>query len=578
MEVERPHYLKTMSKKSVYFNSERRPWPDRPIGMFGDDECCEDEIVPGGECPDLCDVLGSIDPQEAADAWLCLPESVREFFLENYCEECPICPECPEIPECLPLNWQLYNTTPALLLTGSVIDPCNKGIIITAPDSFVLRDGAPYGSVASGEFINVVSAACPPVPLFCDVVTDSIVVESAATLNAIFKDGLTDTVYTYAGEGPPGFPYYTNGIYTIGWDGNRWILGYPGGVLASTIEIQAYPWNAVWPPGFTVVQEYEDKLLATALVECLDEDQRQAVIDSLELPPCEDAIVLPSSGVGIPILVVPSGASVNLQKTYIPYINKLGVGTSLLGSNTIAGYGGIRPTYVVPTRTLMDTNNVSLGSSYAFDLKDIQDNTVPKIPAGDPIIYAFGRSLWSGQTISYRLGDEGTMLTDGFFDHVFTVGLNSKIQRLVNHYTLLHNNVHGNTNRFTSRSGGAVGGATTKFMRDHLTGIEYYMVPWSTSTWNDMVDSGLAINGILGETGWYSCPIRALFSLNEYPVPSAWSVSPFNMPTPRTLWSTTTSSTTANAWGVRSTDQQSSQVSKVTLTNMIAGLYCRKFF
>ena len=53
-------------------------------------------------------------------------------------------------------NWELYNTNGTLLSTGSI--PSGDTDSIVAPDATVLRDGVPFGTVASGDSIDVPSA------------------------------------------------------------------------------------------------------------------------------------------------------------------------------------------------------------------------------------------------------------------------------------------------------------------------------------------------------------------------------------------------------------------------------------
>lgn len=277
------------------------------------------------------------------------------------------------------------------------------------------------------------------------------------------------------------------------------------------------------------------------------------------------------------IQTIPSGKVEQVAQSRIRYTAADGTEQLTAASNTGYAAGTLRPALVVPRITIYEADGVT-----PHTYRDIQSPafTLPLVPPGDPIIYAFGRWLWSGQITSYRAGDEGSMLAAGWFDHAFVAGHNSIIQRLATYTTLVHPNIHGNHARFTSRTGGAVAGFGDRFMQDHYTGLEYFLTPWTAGVnWNSFIDSGVGIDLLLGEDGWWACPINVLNSLSDYSALTVWTAAPLNAPSPRTIWSSTTAvNSTTNAWGVTTALGAILTTGKTTTTNMLIGIYCRKFF
>jgi hypothetical protein len=201
-------------------------------------------------------------------------------------------------------------------------------------------------------------------------------------------------------------------------------------------------------------------------------------------------------------------------------------------------------------------------------------------PNGDAIIYAQIRTLWSGQITSYRTGDEGSMLTDGFFDRDQPVGPNSVFQHLTAWNTLAHNNIHGNTLRFTNRVGGAAASSGNRWVQDHFYGTEHYILgSYSTgANWNAAIDAGVAINATLGETGMYLIPVKCVQSIQNMnsstPLTGApWSASGGVV----TMWSSSTvPNNTANAFGFRGDANVNSSLVKTQTINVSYGIYIKR--
>ena len=202
-------------------------------------------------------------------------------------------------------------------------------------------------------------------------------------------------------------------------------------------------------------------------------------------------------------------------------------------------------------------------------------------PLGDAIIYQGGDLLSSGQNTVYRAGDEGTMNADGRFSYNPTIGRNTIRQRIVgngsiaNWSTLVNNNIHGNTNRFTNRSGGAPATTGNRIIQDHLTGWEWY-VPSSLATlanWNTAINNGVALNTTLSETGWY-LPNDRLLDTITYDEPSiVLNYGGFLVTV--NLWTSSTQPNSTTLAKYLGTGGQIGAVAKTS--NAQSAIFCRRF-
>jgi len=100
---------------------------------------------------------------------------------------------------------------------------------------------------------------------------------------------------------------------------------------------------------------------------------------------------------------------------------------------------------------------------------------------------AYQRPQLTGQTTSYRTGDDGWHYANGTYD--YTPPLNpTYIAELSDFITLVNNNVFGNTNRFTDENGGQT--YLNEYVIDHYTGLGYKRVPNSIFVnWNNSIDA-----------------------------------------------------------------------------------------
>lgn len=143
--------------------------------------------------------------------------------------------------------------------------------------------------------------------------------------------------------------------------------------------------------------------------------------------------------------------------------------------------------------TRPDGTTVGLPATVALDVRTYRSG----------IAYNFGLILSSGQTTSYRTGDEGDIRSGGFFDYTPPIYPVSYARLGADFVTLQSNNIHGNTLRFTDRTGAAAATSGNRIVQDHLTGVEWY-VPSSLPgniTWNNAIDASVAFS-FGGNSDW----------------------------------------------------------------------------
>jgi hypothetical protein len=150
-------------------------------------------------------------------------------------------------------------------------------------------------------------------------------------------------------------------------------------------------------------------------------------------------------------------------------------------------------------------------------------------PNGDAIIYQFGRNLHSGQTTSYRTGDEGDMLAAGWFDYNPVIGPNSVHQNRSTWLVLTSPNSFGNTNRFTAADGTAFPTTGNRIFIDHLTGLMWYGFNTyvGSKTWNQAIDDAVALSAG-GFTDWRLPPVQVIQTVTQRTGSGTLLYGPFN--------------------------------------------------
>lgn len=214
------------------------------------------------------------------------------------------------------------------------------------------------------------------------------------------------------------------------------------------------------------------------------------------------------------------------------------------------------------TITKPDGTTVGLPATVALDVRDYRSG----------IAYQFGGTHWSGQSTSYRTGDEGDLYGASWFSYAPPVYPTHYARLGANRTTLESNNIHGNTDRFTDRSGGQT--YSDDIVQDHLTGIEWYRVLQTAATWNDAIDGAESMS-VGGNTDWHLPPSRVLDIIaNDASGSTSGSLNfaPFSISNTNYWTGSTFGPTTTSAW--RMTAQAFAATAKTNTNPWIA---CRRF-
>jgi hypothetical protein len=144
---------------------------------------------------------------------------------------------------------------------------------------------------------------------------------------------------------------------------------------------------------------------------------------------------------------------------------------------------------------------------------------------------------WSGDTNIYHAGDEGSLFAAGWFDYTPPTYPVSYAQ-LDTFTTLLDNNIWGNKNRFTDRSGSTPATSGNRVFQEHLKGHEIYIAGTGSGTaWTDALDAAEAFSdGTFSD--WHVPSEAILRSWANYNTSSPLNYAPFNLTV--NLWSCTT--------------------------------------
>ena len=272
----------------------------------------------------------------------------------------------------------------------------------------------------------------------------------------------------------------------------------------------------------------------------------------------------------------------------IPNTYLINSGSSWTGSVPSAVTSSIPNTYL---KNSDNSYSRSIASAVTYSIEDnsiilpnsnttssIYGNVIDIRTYASGIVYNFGKIFWSGQTTVYRTGDEGSLYSQSWFNYT-KPPYPSTYSELTDFYTLSNNNIHGNTSRFTDRTGSVVfDTGSARVIQDHLTGIEWYRASTlSTVTWNQAIDSS-SNSTVEGNSDWWLPPFEILWSIADLSLADIFNHTGFvSVIGTDALWtSTTVPSTTTNAirmLGALSAGPAQG-VAKTTTNRFI---YCRKF-
>jgi hypothetical protein len=188
------------------------------------------------------------------------------------------------------------------------------------------------------------------------------------------------------------------------------------------------------------------------------------------------------------------------------------------------------------TITRPDGTTEGLPATVALDVRDYRSG----------IAYNFGLILASGQTAVYRTGDEGDIRSTGFFDYVRPVYPTHYAELGADFLTLVANNIHGNTLRFTDRAGSAAATSGNRIIQDHFTGLEWYVpgTAFTAATWNNAIDAAEGFNdGTFAD--WHIPNDRGLDSITKDDQTQPLNYGPFLLAAD--LWTSSTDPTTTTS-------------------------------
>lgn len=130
---------------------------------------------------------------------------------------------------------------------------------------------------------------------------------------------------------------------------------------------------------------------------------------------------------------------------------------------------------------------------------------------------AYQRPKLTGQTTSYRTGDDAWHLANGTYDYtppinpVYLAELDTTA--LEPFKTLKNNNTFGNLERFTDDLGTQI--YANNYVIDHLTGLGIYSVAIGVDTWDDNIDNAAASTQN-SFNDWRVANFNELKSLQDY--------------------------------------------------------------
>lgn len=231
------------------------------------------------------------------------------------------------------------------------------------------------------------------------------------------------------------------------------------------------------------------------------------------------------------------------------------------------------------------SNNVASGGTLI--LPDIQftdsDGSTSSIPSVKDIVatpcvvqsgIAYQRPQLTGQTTSYRTGDDAWSLANGIYDYTPPIYPISFAQLDTTSgspfLTLKENNAFGNKNRFTDINGLQVYG--DNYAIDHLTGLGWYLIE-SSDTWNNAIDNSQSSTQNSFNDWRLPSRIELISVLNMDIIPLNYS--PFNSTMSSLVWTSTTNHDNTTTAHVSSSNGNLARAVKTDTNNY---LMCRNHY
>lgn len=404
-----------------------------------------------------------------------------------------------------------------------------------------------YGTVGVGETINVEVVDTNGVPTGQLIYNQWVVpaVEPCADALALLLDSAGDPISsTSIASG--------SSKNIIAPDGVANLKDTAGTLLSSTNVKSNSSKDIVAPNSSAVLKDTAGNTLSTTALKS-NETKNVIAPDSI-------AVLKDSSGVIISSTSLKSNESKDILAPDGDIEN-----SDLSYSNSVKSNGSL---------VLPDMNLSNSDGSYDVDYPSVKDVISPDITVtdqdGDTSSYpsikdldirnyksgiAYQTDLYTGQTTSFRTGDDANIAASGKFK-ITPPLYPSAFARIdydaaIPFFSLTSNNFFGNTNRFTNDLGGAYNdnsdSSTANYVVDNLTKRGWYFVKVGgvNYSWNNAIDSALALT-VGSYTGFYLPNRRELESIlyNEGGSNSIFKWTGIGLTGTSSLWSSTTMPTT----------------------------------
>ena len=435
------------------------------------------------------------------------------------------------------------------------------------------------GSVESGGSIEVIVPNCPtPEPCedataelyFDDALidtltipsgdTDSFSIDCATQINAVRVDA-SEIGHQHGGtfklsgtlNGKDTYVKVDDTDKIIYYDGTRWILEKLGGgahTHEAALGNEDYPWEADWTLENLTMQQAtvgtycsNGNICADATVENTDQSYQTTVESG-------GTLVLPDTTINVTdqdnnildTITFPVYSTVNIDID--SYCEDATVENSDASYTDIVASGG---TLVLPDSDVNVNGNLegTVVSVKDIDI-DVTDGTNPVTPdaitiSGNTItieVPAGGGApvgatlIRTGQTTSYRTGDDANTNSEG---------------RATDFFTLASNNPFGNTDRFTDELGGQT--YTNNIVIDWSTYDGTTVLGYRRTTnggnitWNSAIDGALLVSIGSFTSGWRLPNVNEMQNLVNYEFLNSGRVfdySPINLNASNIFWTSTT--------------------------------------
>lgn len=454
------------------------------------------------------------------------------------------------------LDIRLTRRLPVPFYAGT---PPTPGVPQSCPMLSELIDAATWatieGELSPAQLAAAQASLCPVPPTLCDQVDAAIVLPVPGSGGIeVSGAGASAANGTYTENGTMGGrPAYESGTgWFCQWTGSNWMI-HDGSQYYVGVEDVATPdlvttWNALTAPAPapSVTTTPGTPGDASDLTDCFDPAQAAVVLGELmgsmdgadiyaamsptqkgEIPPGQVQLVDEDMNpIGTPLDVSPE-ESLTLEAPDGVVHSKNSLGTTLV-STAVRSNGSADAAIPDTTITRPDGTTAEHPAGVDLDVRDLRSG----------IVYNNGFILASGQTTVHRTGDEGTMRANGLFSYTRPLyPLN--YAELASFTTLVANNSHGNTLRFTDRAGASAATSGNRVVQDHWTGWEYYIAGTlpALTTWNNAIDAAES-STVESSTDWHLPTDRLLDTITDDSLTSSLNYGPFLITTP--LWTATT--------------------------------------